>query len=260
MPFFASKTCPNPAAATAVLAADFARWLGGTRGRVNVALSGGRTPALFFAALAASAFRALPWRNVHFFWADERWVPHDSPESNFGNAWRLFFAPAGIPMPQIHPMLGVCGGPAGEIPAAAVDFSLFPEGEWAAALAAAAGYSGRLRTELPMAEDGCPVFDLILLGMGADGHTASLFPGAPPDPGREPCAAVRHPATGATRLTLTLPVLNRARQVVFLVTGADKRATLREMRRHPASSPMPAVAVRPFSGAPAWYLDAAAEG
>jgi 6-phosphogluconolactonase len=250
MAFFSSKTLPDPDAAAEALAADLARWLLATPGIVRIALSGGRTPERLFAVLAGRQFRDLPWRRLQIFWVDERWVPYDSPDSNFGNAWRLLFNPVGFPMAALHPMLGLTAG--ATVPVAAGQPG---NASWNDVTAAATGYSRLLQTTLPAA-DGIPVFDLVLLGMGTDGHTASLFPGAKLETPQAFCSATRHPATGTPRLTLTPAVLNHARQVIFLVTGADKAAAFQAVRN---GMDLPAAGIAPVSGPAAWYLDAAVE-
>ena len=245
---FTSQTLSDADSAASALAVDFARWAAASSEVLNVALSGGRTPERFFAELAREPFRGLPWRRLRFFWVDERWVPHGSPESNFGNTRRVLFDPVGFPDAGLHPMVEN-----GDDPAASATPAVLRH--------AAERYSRLLRAKLPASPAGVPVFDLVLLGMGADGHTASLFPGTEPDRPDHPCSAAWHPLTGAPRLTLTLPVINQARRVVFLVTGADKAAALRAVRNPQAGVlRLPAGAVEPVSGPASWYLDAAAAG
>ncbi len=243
MPYFSSQTFPDAESAARALAAEFARWLAGGAGPVNVAFSGGRTPERFFAELACEKYRRLPWERLRVFWVDERWVPPESLESNFGNAWRTLFGLLGFPAERLFPM----------VPQATGASTFWPE----VVAATAARYSELLRRELPLAADGVPVFDLVLLGLGTDGHTASLFPGAVLETPDAPCSATKHPVTGAPRLTLTLPVLNRARRVVFLVTGAEKAVVLRAVR---SGADLPAAKVAPLSGPATWYLDAAVAG
>lgn len=255
MMFFTSQTLPDPAAAAAALAADFARWAAATPGALNVAFSGGRTAELLFAELAGAKHQTLPWARLGIFWADERWVPYESLDSNFGNAWRALLGRPGRSAAALHPMLGLAlpGSPAAiPHPAARIEAAA-----WSEALASAADYSRLLLAELPHPADGIPIFDLVLLGMGADGHTASLFPEGELATPAAPCSATRHPATGAMRLTLTPAVLNHARQVVFLVTGADKAAALQAVANR---ADLPAANIAPISSPAAWYLDAAAKG
>ena len=238
MSSFSSQTLADPAAATAALAADFGRWLHETPGILNLAISGGRTPEALFSMLARE-YRTHPWERLRFFWVDECWVPQDNPESRFGLAWQRLFQPLGIPLSQLHPMVS-------------------PESLLGKPAFAAARYSQLLHRELPLA-NGVPVFDLVMLGMGGDGSTASLFPDAVLETPNAPCSATRHPQTGAPRLTLTLPVLNQAKRVLFLVTGADKATAIRKLRTD-SRCDLPAAAVKPRSGPAAWYLDRAAAG
>jgi 6-phosphogluconolactonase len=244
MPYFTSQTHPDPATTAAALAADFARWIINSPGTLNIAFSGGRTPELFFMVLAEEKYRTLPWHRLRCFWVDERWVPHNSRESNFGNACRQLFVPLGFPHEQLFPMVEATASP---------DDSMDQSVE---IRAAAERYSRLLHRKLPLIDD-VPAFDLVLLGMGSDGHTASLFPGVVPEMPEATCSVARHPTTGAARLTLTLPVINHARQVAFLITGTDKAATVLAVRN--GSDPgLPAAAVKPTSNPIAWYLDAGA--
>ncbi|HTB23625.1 MAG TPA: 6-phosphogluconolactonase [bacterium] len=200
------------------------------RGRFRVALSGGRGPRGLFQALAQRP-QALDWGKVELYWVDERWVDWGSPESNYGEARRLWLA-ALEPGPRCFPLF---------------DASLEPE-------AAALAYEKLLTENFAAA---LPVFDLMLLGMGPDGHTASLFPGqASLDETRRLCLAVRHPASGQERLTLTLPVLNASRRCVFLLSGAEKAALMAQVLAGRAQ--VPAARVRPPQGELLWLSDAAA--
>jgi 6-phosphogluconolactonase len=203
-----------------------------TSGRFSVALSGGRTPRATYAEIAARAGREpLPWDRTHLFWGDERCVPAGDPRSNERMARETLLERVPAPTANIHPMR--CGGD----PAAA-----------------ASACEAALR--LHFGAD--PRFDLILLGMGPDGHTASLFPASP-----LLAAGVSHwvgwdrrPGEAFDRLTLTLAVINRAACVVFLVSGAEKAATLRRLLTGQGGD-LPAARVRP-EGELHWLVDAAA--
>ena len=179
----------------------------GSRGLFHAALSGGSTPRQLFRLLASDDFReSIDWAHIHLYWSDERCVPPDHPDSNFGMAQRELLQHISIPPENIHRMKA-------ELP----DLRR-----------TAKEYEETLRQNLPQNLQGFPCFDLILLGMGPDGHTASLFPGAT-DPS-DPSAWVDTPFVEklhAYRMTLTLEVLNAAREVVFLITGADKAEPLR---------------------------------
>lgn len=219
----------------ALLAAEAAA----LRGRFRVALAGGRTPRRLYECLAGDPHRsAVPWERVEVFWGDERWVPPDHPDSNFRLAHEALLAHVPVPAAGIHPMRA--GGTPDE---------------------AAAVYERELRNAFGLSPAGGvpPRFDLILLGLGPDGHTASLFPGSPAlDAVDHLVAAPFVPALAAYRLTLTLPVLNAAAHVVFLVAGADKAAVLRAALG--GTERLPASRVRPRDGALTWLVDRAAWG
>ncbi len=207
-------------------------------GRFTVALSGGTTPRLLFDELATEPYRSLGWARVHVFWADERAVPPDNPASNFGAADQALLAPAGVPAANVHRMRGED-----------------PEPE-----RAARDYEGTLRAFFGVSEGRAPRLDLVLLGMGPDGHTASLFPRSPALNERvRLVVAPRVERLGAWRLTLTLPVLNAARCVIFSVAGADKAPTLARVLEGPRDpDALPAQGVVPNDGELVWLVDAAA--
>jgi 6-phosphogluconolactonase len=183
------------------------------RGRFSLALSGGSSPVRYFELLAAMD---LPWDQVHVFWADERLLAPDSPDSNYRLARERLLSRAPIPEENVHPMRGA-GWP-GEPDLA----NLTEEG-------AAQAYEAQLRQFFGLGEAGgpedFPAFDLIHLGLGGDGHTASLFPGQPALAERVRwVVSVRYAGASppVPRLTLTLPVLNAARFVLFLASGKSK--------------------------------------
>ena len=206
-----------------------------TRGRAAVALSGGPTPRRLFELLARPPHRTrLDFASIHFFGVDERCVGPEHEQSNFRQANELLFAPAGVPGANVHRIRG-------ELPPAQ----------------AAADYERQLRAFFG---DGPPVFDLIHLGVGADGHTASLFADGPGlDATGEWAVASRSPIGVADRVTLTLGVLNVARQVMFFVSGSAKAGIVaRVFAEAGPASPLPAGRVAPAPGGPLWLLDAAA--
>lgn len=207
----------------------------GERGRFNVVLSGGSTPKLMFRKLAAAlADNPLPLDEIYFFFGDERMVPVTSEESNFRMANELLLSPLSIPEQNIFQFRT----------------ELEPD-------AAAADYSRRVRGHFGI-ESGFPSFDLVFLGLGTDGHTASLFPGTDVLNEQEKIAAsVFVPKLDSHRLTLTLPVLNSAAAVAFLVTGADKRDVLCKVRE--GDSSLPAEKINP-AGDLIWFVDEAAAG
>ncbi|MAT66384.1 MAG: 6-phosphogluconolactonase [Gammaproteobacteria bacterium] len=210
------------------------------RGTCHLALAGGSTPRRLYALLADPHWsRQLPWAALQIYFGDERAVPPDHPDSNYAMARSAWLAHAPLAAGQIHPM----AADPGRIEQDAAD------------------YAALLEDRLPRNEAGVPVFDLILLGLGADGHTASLFPGTPVLEERAHWVAPVYPGPGEHwRLTLTLPVLEAARHLLFLVAGADKAGAVARVLGAPAGAdPLPAARIR-AQGRVEWYLDAAAAG
>ena len=210
------------------------------RGVARVAISGGTTPKAMFALLAdrsAPYFARVPWEKLHLFWVDERCVPPADKDSNYGMTKQAMLDHVPLPASHIHRMEG----------------ELEP-GE------AAARYDAAVREEFGLDRSESPVFDLVLLGMGEDGHTASLFPltDALFELGR--IAVANHVAQKDTwRITMTWPVIDRARQVAFLIEGAAKAQVVRDVfigAYDPEGKP--AQLIRPASGRLDLLLDAAA--
>lgn len=206
-----------------------------TNGRFSVALSGGRTPLRLYEILASTPIREqIRWESVHIFWGDERCVPVDDPRSNVGMAQKTLLDHVPIPKIQIHPILG-------DLPAAL----------------AAAHYETELRDFFG---DQPPVFDLILLGLGVNAHTASLFPHMPVlDESERWVDEVYQAEKSMYRVTLTAPLINQARDVIFLVSGADKAFALQSVLEgayHPLE--LPAQLIRPNGAHPIWLVDKAA--
>jgi 6-phosphogluconolactonase len=207
------------------------------RGAFTVALSGGSTPKSLYQLLAGEDHRArVPWSQTHVFWSDERCVPPDDPQSNYRMAYETLLAHVPITGQQIHRMRG--------------------EDEPSRA---AADYESVLRQQLDSAD---PRLCLVLLGMGEDGHTASLFPSSPALDDQDHLVAAPYvEKLGSYRLTLTLPMLNAALKIIFLVSGEAKAATLRavfEENPDPRQWP-PARRVRPRAdGELVWLVDEAA--
>jgi len=204
-----------------------------TRGAFHAALSGGRTPAALYRVLSAPdspARGALDWNRTFLYFSDERAVAPDCPDSNYGLAARELISKISIPAANVHRM----------------------EAERPDADQAAREYEALLRKNLPAGPGGFPCFDLIYLGMGPDGHTASLFPGSA---GLQETArgVIAQPVvlangTPAQRMTFTFPLLNAARMVIFLVTGADKKDRLREVLEGTHTPPYPSQRVSPVAG------------
>jgi 6-phosphogluconolactonase len=213
---------PNPAEvarAAARLFVDYAWQSIAKHGQFMVALSGGNTPRLLFEVLSSAEFRGqVDWAKVHIFWSDERAVQPESPESNFGMARRELLVRVPIPLANVHRM----------------------EAEKASIGRAANEYEEILRKYLTLDDRGFPQFHLIFLGMGADGHTASLFPGTRVT--RQTSRWVSTPMVAklnARRMTLTLPVLEAAMRVVFLVAGAEKAGILHAVLQTKVEPPYP---------------------
>jgi 6-phosphogluconolactonase len=211
-------------------------------GPFAIALSGGATPRSLYALLAEAPFvDELPWSRMHFFWGDERFVPPDDELSNFRMAREAMLSHATIPADNIHAMPTT---------------GMTPE-------AAAAAYELELQSFYgsDALDPQRPLFDVVLLGLGPDGHTASLFPGAAALKERKHWVAavtdVKTGANSAARLTLTYPALESARHTAFLVAGEEKRAILSRFRRGDAS--LPAARLHP-SGMLNVFADAAAAG
>lgn len=204
------------------------------RGRCSLALSGGETPRALYTVLA-TRFQHLPWAQVHVFWGDERIVPVDSPLRNDQMAQATLLSKVACPEANIHPMATGSASPD----------------------ASAREYEETMRQYF---SDDRPRFDLVLLGLGAEGHTASLFPHSPAlDEQRRWVRAVDVPADPPSRLTLTLPVLSQAANVYFLVAGAGKSAALRAALDETTDpKACPAAGVRLSDGTLTWWVDAAA--
>jgi 6-phosphogluconolactonase len=194
-------------------------------GEFMVGLSGGNTPRMLFQFLASEEFRGqVDWAKVHVFWSDERAVPPESPESNYGMARRELLLRVPIPQTNVHRM----------------------EAEKPNIGRAAHDYEEVLRNHLELDDRGFPRFHLIFLGMGTDGHTASLFPGTRVT--RQTSRWVSTPTVAklnARRMTLTLPVLDAALRVVFLVVGSEKAEILRAVLEEKADPPYPTQLVQP---------------
>lgn len=207
-------------------------------GSARVALSGGSTPRMMGELLAALPYRErVPWERLDVFWSDERWVPESSPQSNAGEAKRTFLDRVPIRAERVHPF-----------PTLGLD----PD-------AAAVAYAETIRDVLGRRGDrkDVPHFDLILLGMGDDGHTASLFPGTAALAERTALVVANAvPKLGETRLTLTLSLLNAGRAVAFLVGGAGKADTLAAVLEGPERpSELPAQSIRPVADRLVWLVD-----
>ncbi len=223
---------PDARAAQEALAADFAALAHehiAISGRFTIALAGGSTPAGFYRLLAAEYGGALPWEGIEVFFGDERFVPPDHPDSNYRLARETLLDHVPIPTDNVHPM------PTVGLPLEA----------------AARNYEDLLLERF----QGRPQLDWVLLGLGEDGHTASLFPGFEPPPDVWVAAVTEAPKPPPQRLTLTYRTFSHAGQVAFLVTGVKKADIVARVFTVPDR--LPAQRIRPC-GTLAWYLDRAA--
>lgn len=223
-------------AAAKAAAAEFVKALQAalkTEETAAVAISGGSTPRRMHRILTGPEYgKVLDWRRVHLFWVDERLVPYYDGASNFGNACEDLIDPLQLDPGQVHP-IPVAGNPA----------------------RLADNYEKALQDHFKPAGGRPPVFDLTCLGVGSDGHTASLFPG---DPALQETQRWAVPVRGGIpemdRITLSLPVINASRRVLFLATGAAKSAVVHKTLKQPGAN-LPAQLVRPHSGRSIWLLD-----
>lgn len=224
---------PDKEAIGRAVADWFERALAANAGRIAICLTGGSTADILYPLLAE---RPLPWDRLHLFWSDERFVPPDDPRSNAGIARRLLVDRVPIPSENVHP-----------VPVSA-----------ASAAEAAARYEDELRRfyGAGMLDPARPLFDVVLNGMGDDGHTASLFPGAPALDERQRWCVAAEPGKDpfVPRITLTYPALESCRASAFIVTDGGKAAMLRRVL---AREDLPAARLKP-RGALTWFVDEAA--
>jgi 6-phosphogluconolactonase len=203
----------------------------------RVSLSGGSTPKALYSLLASDDFRnRFPWQRVSWYWGDERFVPYDHPESNYRMTREAMLSKAPVPPENIHPV------PADGTPEEA-----------------ARRYEHTLREAYGTAtfDPGRPLFDITLLGLGPDGHTASLLPGEPVLEERTRWVAAVSHGRPEVRITMTYPAIDSSRSVAFLVAGREKAAILSTIRG--GNSELPAARVRPV-GELIWFADKAAAG
>jgi 6-phosphogluconolactonase len=224
----ARELSERAAAATVATIADAVT----RQGRCSLVFSGGNTPRALYALLASTYRDQIPWSKVHAFWGDERYVPSDDSASNYRMARESLLEQVPLPAPNVHPMP-----------------THFPSPD-----AAAQDYERTLRAE---AGHHRPPFDLILLGMGEDGHTASLFPRSPAlHETTRWVVAVTVPAAPSTRLTLTLPAIATAARIFVLVAGSGKANALAHVLS-PTADPddYPAARLPSRSGLVTWWVD-----
>ena len=216
------------------------------RNRFNLMLSGGSTPLAVYSLLASRSVSAqISWDRWHLFWGDERCVPPDHPDSNFGTVREILLESVPIPLQNIHRILG-------ELPPTE----------------SATRYQSELKEHFSHGEyiGGFPSFDLILLGMGTDGHTASLFPDSPVLGEKlnwvSPVKHTSPPLPIVDRVTVTLPLINAAEQVLFLIAGRVKSERLNQVLslQGVQNEALPASMVVPVKGKLTWLVDRAAAG
>lgn len=204
---------------------------------VHISLSGGSTPKLLFKLLAQPEWAdSIQWQNLHFWWGDERCVAPDDAESNYGEANALLFSHIQIPAENIHRIRGEDD----------------PEHE-------AKRLADEINTTVPE-KNGLPAFDWILLGMGDDGHTASLFPGQTDYDEPALTVVAAHPQSGQLRVSKSARLLNNADRISYLVLGAGKAEMIEAIHGDNAQAdlPYPAAHIQSTHGKTEWYLDAAA--
>lgn len=196
---------------------------------VHLSLSGGSTPKLLFKTLAQAPFNTeVKWENLHFWWGDDRMVAPTDPESNYGEVQKLLFDHIQIPAENIHRIRG-------EMP---VEQEL-------------ARFSQELTACVPDL-----AFDWIILGMGTDGHTASLFPNQTDFTDQNVAVVAKHPETGQLRISKTATLLEKAKRITYLVTGSSKSKILKEIQTTDAEKlPYPAAKIKAKNGITEWYLD-----
>jgi 6-phosphogluconolactonase len=206
------------------------------KGYFTVALSGGNTPKQFYKLLAASPFAEnIPWKKVFLFWSDERFVPHDHPDSNFRMIKEILLDKLHVPLKNIFPIKGI-GDPEKR----------------------AEEYEHALKIFF---ETSKPVFDMVILGIGTDGHTASIFPGS--EIMQEKKRLIKETwveEKQSWRISFTLPLINHADAVMVLVSGEEKKQIIKKILRKKRKIVFPAEMIKPQTGIVYWMMDEAAAG
>ena len=204
--------------------------------RINILLSGGNTPIALFKRINKKYADAIEWERIHLWWGDERCVSPENENSNYKQAYDYLISQGAIPANNIHRIKG----------------EIIPEEE-------AVRYAAEIKESLNYrGED--PVFDLVILGLGEDGHTASIFPDEIElFEDERICSVAKHPLSGQKRITVTGRVLNNANRIFFLVTGANKAQRISEiMNDDEAAKLLPAYYISPTNGELIWFIDEAA--
>ncbi|MGQ8337689.1 6-phosphogluconolactonase [Sunxiuqinia sp. A32] len=223
----------DPESVAEAFALEFYHMISSSRQRFDIALSGGKTPKLLFEIFASEYSNKIPWERIHFWWGDERCVPPTDNESNYKMTQESLLSKINIDESQIHRIKG----------------ELSPD-------AAASDYILQIQSHLNE-RDNWPIFDLIILGMGDDGHTASIFPDQMEFLKSDKiCEVATHPESGQKRVTLTGKVLNNANRVYFLVTGKSKAKRVSEiMNNLKKAQKLPAFHVEPAKGKTIFFFD-----
>ena len=221
-------TLPDARELSFAAAGEFTRAVSAIKkGKINIALSGGNTPKLFHKAIVDKLASRIPWDRVHVYWGDERCVPPDHVDSNYRMAMETLLSHVPVPVENIH-----------RVPVEEND--------------PASAYQSTLTKEMGAA----PRFDWIFLGLGPDGHTASLFPGTPAVSETTKLVTDGYMAAkDSRRITFTLPLLNAAAKVAFAVSGADKAEMVASILENPPTASHPASLVSPLKGDLLWLLD-----
>ncbi|HDV7284975.1 TPA: 6-phosphogluconolactonase [Mannheimia haemolytica] len=222
---------PTAQAAVEQIAKEFIEYSRQNR-PVHISLSGGSTPKLLFKTLAQAPFNTeIQWQNLHFWWGDDRMVAPTDPESNYGEVQKLLFDHIDIPSENIHRIRGEEN----------VEQEL-------------ARFSAELTACVPNL-----AFDWIILGMGTDGHTASLFPHQTDFSDQNVAVIAKHPETEQIRISKTASLIEKAKRITYLVTGAAKAEILKEIQTTPAENlHYPAAKIQAENGITEWYLDSEA--
>jgi 6-phosphogluconolactonase len=202
---------------------------------LTLAISGGRTPQGLLACLVDNHINSPIWQQVEIIWVDERHVPFNNPESNYGNA-RPFIEALGVPPEHMHPM-----------------------GRNPDTVRAAREYHDFLTQLARQRPTGEALFDMTLLGLGPDGHMASLFPGTNHINDKDLCKAAIQPESGQPRISLTLPALNSTNCCIFMASGAGKADIISRVFQAAPNSELPATLIDPLNK-PVWFMDQAAAG
>ncbi len=226
----------TPELLAGIFASEFAAMAGESakrKRRFTVALSGGSTPAILYSLIGDNYTKSVSWEYVHFFWGDERCVPPESSESNYGMARDTLLHKIDIPPANLHRIRGE-DDPAGE----------------------AERYSGEIVNNT-LSRNGLPEFDLVILGLGEDGHTASIFPGNNSLlVSGSVCAVAVHPLSHQKRITITGKVINNSDHICFLVTGKKKAEIVKEIINKEAGAlNYPASGIVSEYGDLTWFLD-----